>query len=345
MNQPPFQMMNVQEVSGPAAWTADEMRRDPSWVQPLDEQECDELRAAAASIRRKCAGLEFGREDFPLLRLGERLARIREQLEDGTGVVLMRGIPVGEWNPETIEQVYWGIGAHLGSALAQTPRGELLVKVQDQGGDQYRNPTQRGFHTARRLPFHNDQGDVVGLLCVRTSKSGGASCIASAAAVHNEILRTRPDLLEVLYGPWYCDVRGEEPPGRPPYYVEPRFSQWGGRLFTQHGRTYIDSAQRFEQVPRLTPAQLEAMALVDSLCTSDVYRLDMDFRPGDIQFLNNRVVLHSRTDFVDHDEPARKRLLLRLWLRTPGYRELPDYFKPRFEDMDYWLRQPLRAAA
>jgi hypothetical protein len=83
------------------------------------------------------------------------------------------------------------------------------------------------------------------------------------------------------------------------------------------------------------------MKLVDTLCASDAYRLDMDFRPGDIQFLNNRVVLHSRTDFVDHEEPDRKRLLLRLWLRTPGYPVLPDYFRPRFEDMDFWLRHPL----
>ena len=84
------------------------------------------------------------------------------------------------------------------------------------------------------------------------------------------------------------------------------------------------------------------MTLVDTLCGSDTYRLDMDFRPGDIQFLNNRVVLHSRTDFVDHDEATRRRLLLRLWLRTPGYDELPAYFKPRFEDMDHWLNHPAK---
>ncbi|WP_167784843.1 TauD/TfdA family dioxygenase [Ramlibacter rhizophilus] len=331
-------------MTGPAAWTAEDMRRDPRWVVPLTEAEQAELRAAAAGLAGRGPGLAFGAREFPLPLLGPRLARMREELEDGRGVVLLRGVPVEGWDLPTVEQVYWGIGAHLGTALAQTPRGELLVRVEDRGGDQYRDPTARGFHTARRLPFHNDQGDVVGLLCVRTSLSGGASCIASAAAVHNEILRTRADLLEVLYGPWWCDIRGEQPPGRPPFYVEPRFSQFNGRLFTQHGRTYIDSAQRFAEVPRLTDAQLEAMTLVDALCASDRFRLDMDFQPGDIQFLNNRVVLHSRTDFVDHEEPGRKRLLLRLWLRTPGYEVLPEYFRPRFEDMDYWLRHPVPQA-
>ena len=333
--------MAIEAVRGPCVWTAGDMRRDTRWVQPLDEAERAELRAAVESVRRRTAGLDFGKQDFPLPRLGERLARIREELEEGSGVVLVRGVPVEDWDMHAIEQAYWGIGSHLGNALAQTPRGDLLVRVEDRGGDQHKDPTARGFHTARFLPFHNDQGDVVGLLCVRSSKSGGASCIASAAAVHNEILRTRPDLLETLYGEWYSDIRGEQPPGRPPYYIEPRFAQFAGKLFTQHGRTYVDSAQRFPEVPRLTPQQLEAMKLVDTLCESETYRLDMDFRPGDIQFLNNRVVLHSRTDFVDHDEPGRKRLLLRLWLRTPGYTELPAYFKPRFEDMDHWLRHPL----
>ena len=96
--------------------------------------------------------------------------------------------------------------------------------------------------------LHNDQGDVVGLLCFRGAKSGGLSCIASAAAVHNQVLAERPDLLAVLYEAFYCDARGEQPAGRTPYYVEPRFSVLGGRLFTQHGRTYIDSAQRFPEV-------------------------------------------------------------------------------------------------
>jgi hypothetical protein len=90
---------------------------------------------------------------------------------------------------------------------------------------------------------------------------------------------------------------------------------------------------------------VEAMELVDTLANSDRFRLDMDFRPGDIQFLNNRVVLHSRTDFEDYPEPERKRHLLRLWLRTPGYDSLPPFFQPRFEDMEHWLRHPLPRVA
>lgn len=337
--------MKIEAVSGPSVWTAQEMRSSTRWIHEMSDSDRAALRQALAAVRGAGTDLHFGRPEFPLGGFGACLDRIREEVEGGTGVMLLRGLPIAEWDLETTKRAYWGIGSYLGTPLAQNPRAALLVEVADKGGDQYKDPTARGYHTALGLPFHNDQADVVGLLCVRPSKSGGLSCIASAAAVHNEILRRRRDLLQLLYGPWYSDARGEQPHGRKPYYVEPRYSQFEGRLFTQHGRTYIHSAQRFAEVPRLTDAQVEAMALLDSLCASDEFRLDMDFRPGDIQFLNNRVVLHSRTDFVDHDDPARTRLLLRLWLRTPGYVELPGYFAPRFEDMDHWLHHPMPAAA
>jgi hypothetical protein len=329
----------IAPVACEAAWTAAEMRASSRWIHEFTEAEKSQLASALETVRRKGLRVPFGVEDFPLGPLAARLALVRKEVEDGSGVMLLRGLPVDDYGLEAARIVYWGIGAHLGTALAQNPRGELLVEVRDAGGNQYTDPKARGYHTSNRLPFHNDQSDLVGLLCYRRAKSGGLSFIASAAAVHNQILADRPDLLEVLYQPYYCDVRGEEPPGRRPYYVEPRFSIYNGRLFTQHGRTYIDSAQRFPEVPRLTPKQDEAMKLVDSLCGSDRFRLDMDFRRGDIQLLNNRVILHSRTDFEDYAEPDQKRLLLRLWLRTPGYAELPPYFLPRYEDMEYWLNK------
>ena len=331
-------------VSGDSAWTAAAMRSSTRWIHELSAGEKAELGQALEAVRKRNLRVPFGAVDFPLREFGGRLALVRKEVEDGSGVMLVRGLPVDDYGLEGTRLVYWGIGAHLGTALAQNPRAELLVDVRDAGGNQYTDPTSRGYHTSNRLPFHNDQSDLVGLLCYRGAKAGGLSFIASAAAVHNRILAERPDLLAILYQPYYCDVRGEEPPGRKPYYAEPRFSVYQGRLFTQHGRTYIDSAQRFPEVPRLTAEQNEAMTLVDSLCGSDEFRLDMDFRRGDIQLLNNRVILHSRTDFEDYAEPDLKRLLLRLWLRTPGYAQLPPYFTQRFEDMDYWLRNPAPAS-
>ena len=44
------------------------------------------------------------------------------------------------------------------------------------------------------------QGDVVALLCVDQSMSGGVSEIASAITIHDTMLARRPDLVEALYG-------------------------------------------------------------------------------------------------------------------------------------------------
>ena len=55
-------------------------------------------------------------------------------------------------------------------------------------------------------------------------------------------------------------------------------------------------------------------------------RLDMEFLPGDIQFLHNHTILHARSAYVDWSEPERKRHLLRLWLSPPDGRALPPVF-------------------
>jgi hypothetical protein len=333
--------MHIEPVPFPNAWLASQMRSDRKrWVFELDVAELQQVARALAHVRERGLAIPFNADDFPLESLAEKLLTIRREIEQGTGVALLRGLEVDRYGSDGTRLVYWGLGAHLGTALAQNPKGDLLVNVRDEGGDPYKDPTQRGYHTSQYLPFHNDQGDVVGLLCYRTAREGGLSCVCSSGAIHNEILATRPDLMEPLYGDWYADIRGEEPPGRKPYYAEPRYAVHNGRFYAQHGPTYIKSAQRFSELPRLTEQQLEALELVTQLAADDRFRLDMDFRPGDAQFLNNHLVLHSRTGFVDHDEPERKRHLLRLWLDTPWYAEIPPFFRPRHEDMAYWRTHP-----
>ena len=334
--------MSIEPIPFPNAWRPEQMLSDRRrWVFQLDAAELAEVAAALQHVRARGLAIPFGAQDFPLAGLAVRLRAIRDEVEQGAGVALIRGLEVDRYGLDGTRLVYWGLGAHLGTALAQNPRGALLVDVRDEGGDPYKDPTQRGYHTAQYLPFHNDQGDVVGLLCFRRSREGGLSCICSSGAIHNEILATRPELAQVLYGDWYADVRGEQPPGRKPYYVEPRYAMHNGRFYAQHGPTYIKSAQRFDEVPRLTALQLEALELVTRLAADDRFRLDMDFQPGDIQFLNNHLVLHSRTGFVDFEQPERKRHLLRLWLDTPWYADIPPFFRPRHDDMAYWRAHPV----
>jgi len=74
---------------------------------------------------------------------------------------------------------------------------------------------------------------------------------------------------------------------------------------------------RGERMDNRTAAALEA---VESVFDQPQLRVDLDFQPGQIQFVNNRATGHARTNFTDWPEPERKRFLVRLWLRDRGRR-------------------------
>ncbi|MBV9835360.1 MAG: TauD/TfdA family dioxygenase, partial [Alphaproteobacteria bacterium] len=123
-------------------------------------------------------------------------------------------------------------------------------------------------------------------------------------------------------------------------YVSPVFIWHKGRMFNRFNRNFINTAQRFNEVPRLTPLQIEALDSIATLCADPAFRLDMVLERGDMQFVNNYCVLHSRTAFEDYDDENRRRHLLRLWLRTPAFADYPAALRDRYEDMDRWQASP-----
>jgi len=178
------------------------------------------------------------------------------------------------------------------------------------------------------LPFHSDTSDIVGLLCIRPAMRGGTSTIVSAVAVHDEIVRRRPDLAAVMYEPWWFDrKRGDGPDSFaqcPMYAVND-----SGKLFAFYGPDLYKTAQRGEHVPNLTDQQWEAMALIDEINGSPDYQLHMDFQPGEIQFINNYSVMHSRTSYEDYPDPDLRRDLIRLWLTLDQDLDIPEEFNER----------------
>src|SRR5699024_3277722 len=91
-------------------------------------------------------------------------------------------------------------------------------------------------------------------------------------------------------------------------------------------RRYIELAQRFDDVPRLTEPQREALDLFDQLCSDPEFQLSFSMQPGDVQIGNNYSILHSRTRYTDHDDPAERRHLFRVWLTLANSRPLPEIF-------------------
>ena len=316
-------------VEDRSAWIGAELARHPEqWIHNLSAVELGEIEAGVAKVRgRDLAGL--GRGDFCFPTLGPVLDKLREDVLDGRGFVLIRGLPVEGKPVADSAAAYWGIGMHFGNPRSQNAMGHLLGHVIDLGLATT-DPSVRTYQTTERQHFHTDSCDIVGLLCLKTAMSGGLSSITSSMAIYNEMARRRPDLLARLFRPFATDRRGEVPVGEKPYFDMPVYNDYAGHLSAIYSGTYIRSAQRFADVPRLTPEDHAALEMFDDLANDKELRLDMALRPGDMQFLHNHTCLHDRTAFVDWPEPERKRHLLRLWLAAPGARPLPPAYAPRY---------------
>jgi hypothetical protein len=301
-------------IEGPAAWRGAEMAARTDWIEPLGAAAVDEIGRAVAHARAR--GLEpatLSRESFPLPTVGPRVAAWLDELDRGRGFLLVRGLPVAAWGDEDAALAWLGLGLHMGALVSQNAAGDLLGHVRDTGADPA-DPAVRGYKTRERLGFHTDGADVIGLLCLRTARTGGTSRLASSAAVFNEVRRRRPDLVPLLFEPFHFDRNEEQAPGEPPTFALPLCHWDGTRLSTFYIGWYIRSAERHPTTPRLATAQRELIDLIDAVAEDPAVHLDMTFEPGDVQLVKNAVTLHGRTEYVDWDEPARKRHLLRLWV-------------------------------
>ncbi len=327
--------MTARPIRGPEAWHGKDLARSTDWIRHLSSAEIEELDAALRAVQRRGLGWrDITRDDFPLPRFALTLEEVSRELEHGRGFVLLRGLPVERYTEDELRQLYWGLGTHLGTARHQNAHGELLGEVRDEirRYGAVREVAMAGEPRTSRskarssgpLRFHTDRCDVVGLLCVRKARAGGLSKIVSSVAVHNAILERRPDLHALLGQPYYRSRQGEETGGERQCYALPVFGVRDGRFTSQYSRTFVEAAQRIPEVPRLTPAQDEALdllaAVAEELC------LPMALELGDMQFLNNHVMYHARAAYEDEAAPDQDRLLLRLWLAVPNSRRLPDGF-------------------
>ncbi|MGE0716538.1 MAG: TauD/TfdA family dioxygenase [Alphaproteobacteria bacterium] len=326
-----------QSIKGPVAWTGKDLEASGAWLRRLTDDHVATLEAALARVN--AAGmptLAIRREDFPLPGFEALLADLGEELENGVGAVRLSGLPVGRFSLEDMRRLFWGLGTHIGTALYQNAKGELIGEVRDESGDA--KPTyidhQPGRVKSSRararsngpLRFHTDRCDVIALLCAQNSMEGGVSKLVSIATIHNEILRRRPDLLDVLYQDFYRS-RPEDEDGlhAERWFKLPVFGAVDGKLTSQYSRTYVEQAQEFDDVPRVTPAQVEAMDMLAEIAEANcVYA---PFVEGDMQFLNNHVIYHGRTAYEDDPVAGKSRRLMRLWFSMPNSRRLPDGFE------------------
>ncbi|MEO7652328.1 MAG: TauD/TfdA family dioxygenase [Bryobacteraceae bacterium] len=311
--------------SGAEAWRGSDFEEPGGGVYYLKPETVAEMEQNAERLRSDDRVLfSITRDDFPLPSFSADAAVLRNRLRAGTGFVIVKGLPIERYTEHEASLLYWGLGMHLGRPIPQNVKGDLLYSVRDEGYVIDRDygvvAGVRTSKTTAKLNYHTDSPclmagntpDIVCLLTLQTAKSGGESAIISGATVHNILLAERPDYLARLYQPFHMDRRAETPPGEPAIVDVPVLA-YGGELRVRYLRLYITKGHEFTGDP-LDAAGKNALDYLDGIMNRDGIPFTFGMDRGDMQFVNNVFIPHSRTEFQDYPEPERKRHYMRLWL-------------------------------
>ena len=322
-------------ITGANVWHGKDMAHSPRWQRRLTQVQLDEIDAALAAARaRRVDWQTMTAGDFPLPGLAALLDDIRDELENGSGLLMLRGLDPARYTLDELRIVYAGFCRQLGTLVFSNRGGEIMRDIRDVGRDvgkrygELSDSQGAAFLSSysrtlsnQGLRYHTDRCDVVSLLCVRQAMQGGVSKLCSSPAVHNAMLERRPELCAALYEDVWRSRFGEEDEGDSLGYPLPIWGQRDGKFTSHYSRTFVEAGQRRPEAPRVSAAQWEALDLLSDL--ADELAFEMSFAPGDIQFVNNHVVYHARTAFEDDAGTGHDRLLLRLWLAMPNSRALP----------------------
>jgi len=326
-------------LGGPACWTGQQLVAHPSWGQKLDDSELESLTRAVATAKEHgafvCEGVPEGvfRETFPLTpKLKARIAVLSEEIENGLGCAMIDNMPVGEHSIDDMAIMYAGVCSHIGNLVQQSSAG-LRSKSRGYGVTmglikaEMRGKTPKdGMQANNYFRLHTDRCDVISLLSIRTASAGGEGRVASAIAIHDEMLKRAPHLVPHLYRPieriWEAGVIA-----LPIWSTHPET----GKFTTQISPSYIENAQYVNGVRRLTAEEIEAIDLIEEIGLEIGHSFLQ--QPGQMTFLNNHMVYHGRTawrhtDSADgessRDDTENGRLLMRTWISPYNSRELPD---------------------
>lgn len=326
--------MNLELADSPAIWTAAELDADQRWIFTLDDKARRDLVTALDKARTPNKSLlDYRREDFDLGSAWSVIDAAFSEVKRGCGVALVRGLPRAGIDEEGFQLLTWAIGLHVGVARPQGKASHYISAVRDVGTP-YRSGTGRGYSSNAELDFHTDSADMVVLTCYNKAVSGGQSITTSSLAAYERMKEEHPAFVDWLHRPVHFSRQGEEAPDEAPSYPHPIFDEAGGKRFSKWNWNRVNSAQKLQGVPQITPPHREALEKFDALVRRTDLAHTMWLEPGDLQIINSHTTLHSRTEFVDHDDPVKKRLLFRLWLVPPDGDLLPESWRVLYKAVE-----------
>ena len=332
-------------IDSPGAWKGPDIDWTQQGLHVLDSDDLEEIHSALQHL------LSLGEVDFPditpetfpLRSVGQLMASLPDRLRNGVGFLMLRGLARDRYSDDDMARIYFGLGSYINSAMTQSYLGDLLGHVVDVSDLE---PKSRGYRKGGGQLMHTDSCDIIGLMCLRTAMSGGESRIASALTVHNYLAQHHPESLDILCKGLYlrrADEDGRRATRTFSAAPVPFFTERDGEITCYLPTGYARLAEKSGEHP-FTQAESDALFRVRKAAASPEHYLDMGFKEGDIQFLNNRMMVHGRTDYRDHPELPKRRHLLRMWFRAKSWPKMPEeqVFHTN-EDMRLWStsRRPL----
>jgi hypothetical protein len=314
-------------IDGTSVWTRRDVCPEEYRVE-LSVPCLDEIRRTIDEVRAfPLPAILRGRDDFPMPACRQAMDRVRRMLDHGRRFAIVDRLPVGEMDGEEATAIYWLLSSMVSRPVAQKLDGTMIYDVLDTGQQALPGSGIRPDKTNIEIRFHNDNAynqsppDYVGLLCLRQAQSGGHSRVVSFHTVYNTLLEQYPDQLPRLCQPFWFDRQREYRPGESAVFAAPVFEN-GTELKARFSVHQITGGYALLGEP-IDSAGAAAIAAILDIFEDDRLSIDFDLEPGQIQFVHNRTLGHSRTAFVDHADPERKRHLVRLWMRDCGRRAYP----------------------
>jgi hypothetical protein len=308
--------------SSRALWRGPEIAASSEWLFRLSDDAAAEIRSCMAPFKgRDISPDDLTEADFPAPKLAAELAPLSLEISDhGHGFAVLKGVPIDGFEGRDFEIIHWAIGKAVGPVVTQGGSLGYIAHVRDLGND-----VSKSYYAqvGGPLPMHKDPIDLAALLCLKAGRSGGTNLLVSAAALHNHLLERRPEILERLYTGYFHSSQPEET-GNPAITAErlPLFIQQNGHTFANYLQAPIYRAVESGKVS-LSAEEQEALEVFDAEALSEDLTIAIDAEPGDVLFLNNRTVLHSRTHYQDFEALEDRRHLLRVWMNMPAWDRLP----------------------
>ena len=311
-----------EEIQTPLAWSRSSIK-DRSWLIDFPAAVIEELLGFVTVLRENPMQLEaIDTSDYDFSNCLELMRHVKEQLVNGMGLVVLNKLPITTLSKNEMKQIYWVLSGMIERPVAQSFDGRLLYDVIDTG--KKIGVRTRGDLTNQELSWHTDYGfnlppPFIGRFALKTAPQGGVSRVASMLNAHNLMFKMYPDFLRRLYQPFWWNRQGEHPVGDNTTHFFPIFSKDGNEVRGQYIKWLLYKGYELKGVEfdELGQSALEKMF---DIMSDPNNHITFDLEPGQIQYINNFSLAHSRTEYADSNKTREKRHLVRIFLRDRGRR-------------------------